>query len=239
LAAGKGSRFGRLGAYLQKCMYPVLGKPFLEYTIESLICGVPEAARAGRLTVVVGHMGQQIRAYFGDRFEGLHLEYLTQSEPLGTGHAIHLAHAAQQYAEPVTIWLADSFHRSGLFQSIQHSLHRHTLTIAQHVCGVRHNERVDVAGDLVTRAWQGESPYVDIGLWRFGPELLSGMIGSCADEWRALLNIQSAIEKGIEVGAQISPEWIHLGGIEPSFERNVEEVTRFFLDFPEVKGKGG
>ena len=207
--------------------------------MESLIRGVPEAARTGRLTFVMGHLGEQIRAYFGDRFEGLRLEYITQSEPLGTGHAIHLAHAAQRYADPVTIWLADSLHRSGLFYSIQQSLYRHTLTLARHVCEIRHNERVDIVGDLVTRAWQGESPYVDIGLWRFGPELLSGMIGSCADEWRALLNVQSAIEKGAVVGAQISPEWIHLGGMEPSFERNVEEVTRFFLDFPDLERKEG
>jgi hypothetical protein len=145
-----------------------------------------------------------------------------------------MAHKAQRYTEPVTIWLADSFHRAGLFRSIQESSCRHMLTLAMHVCERRHHERVDVAGGLVTRAWEGASPYIDAGLWRFGPELLNLVTVSRADEWRVLLNVQSAIESGIEVGAQMSSEWIHLGGTEPSFEGNIREVTRFFLDADNV-----
>lgn len=230
LAAGKGTRFGRLGGYLQKCMYPVLGRPFVEYTLESLIRSLPETARAGRLTFVVGHLGEQIRAYFGDRYEGLSLEYVQQEQALGTGHAVHTAHALHRYAEPVTIWLADSFHRTERFRAIRECPYRHALTVARHVCDRLHNERVDVDGDRITRAWQGSSPYIDAGLWRFGPELLEGMTAGRADECRALLNVQMALERGEEVGAVVSPEWIHLGGTEPSFDVNVREVTRFFLD---------
>jgi len=37
LAAGKGSRMGELGSYLQKCMFPILDKPFLSLVIDSVV----------------------------------------------------------------------------------------------------------------------------------------------------------------------------------------------------------
>lgn len=219
-----------MGSYLQKCMYPVLDRPFLELTLESLIRGTDAGTKGGRVTFIVGHYADQIRTYFGDHYEGLDLNYIEQKEPLGTGHAVHLAHAAHQYREPVTIWLADSYHRPERFQEIQDCSYENALTLARHECEFQHNERVDVEGDQVVRSWQGTSPFLDIGLWRFGPEMLDGMVEGKADEYRAMLNVQKAIEKGVSVGALFSPEWIHLGGAEPSFEVNVREVTRFFLD---------
>lgn len=233
LAAGKGSRFGRLGSYLQKCMYPILGRPFLEHALESLVRGTGESGIGGRVTFIVGHYAEQIRSYFGNSFEGLALEYVEQDEPLGTGHAVSLAHRAQNYTEPVTIWLADSFHRAERFRDVRDSPHVHTLTVAQHPFDRDRNERVDVDGDRIVRAWQGTGPYVDIGLWRFGPDLLGRMSGSRADEFRALLNVQAAIDDGAEVGAVFSPEWIHLGAAEPSFEASIREVTQYFLEEPD------
>lgn len=211
-------------------MYPVLGKPFLEHTLENLVRALPGETSGGRLTFVIGHQGEQIRSYFGDRFGSLSLSYVHQGEAQGTGHALHTAHAAHGYREPVIIWLADTFHRADRFLALWSAPCRNAITIARHECSHTHHERVDVTGDRITRSWQGSSPFVDIGLWRFGPELLETMTAGKSDECRALLNLQMAIARGVCVGAVMSPEWIHLGGTEPSFEENLREVTRFFLD---------
>lgn len=56
LAAGQGTRLGRLGSYLQKCMYPVGLKPFLEHTLEQLVACRTGQLADDRLTLVVGHL---------------------------------------------------------------------------------------------------------------------------------------------------------------------------------------
>ena len=94
LAAGKGTRFGALGRYLQKCMLPVALTPFLEYTVRNLRRNPACDPERDRLLVLVGHRGEQVRAYFGDAYEGLPIRYLEQGEARGTGHALATVAAA-------------------------------------------------------------------------------------------------------------------------------------------------
>ena len=45
-------------------------------------------------------------------------------------------------------------------------------------------------------------------------------------EYRMLPNLQRSLDDGAEVGYVIADEWIHLGGVLPSAEANVRDVTR-------------
>ena len=76
LAAGRGSRMGNLSSYLQKCMYPVIDRPFLELTLDSLVSNARFDAAKDRIILVVGHLQEQIRAYFGSNWKGLELQYV-------------------------------------------------------------------------------------------------------------------------------------------------------------------
>ena len=67
-------------------MLPLVDRPLLAYTFEHL-------ARHGveRAVISCGYLPDQIQAGFGDRHDGLALEYAVEDEPLGTGGAIGFA----------------------------------------------------------------------------------------------------------------------------------------------------
>ena len=183
LAAGQGTRLGRLGSYLQKCMYPVGLKPFLEYTLEQLVACRAEQVTGDRLTLVVGHLAHQVRAYFGSEFSGMPIRYVEQTERRGTGHALSLAHQAIRPRASVVAWQADMFVTGKMFAGVIDHPDDTVFTL-----GPGHPDepavlRATVEGDRVTRVWQGAGPLLDIGLWKLAPDVLA-RIGNCARERR-------------------------------------------------------
>lgn len=93
MAGGKGTRISSVNAELPKPMIPILGKPILEYQLECLkMQGLTD------ITLVVGHLGNEIKAYFGDgsgkspatgKAFGVSVTYLEEKEPLGTAGALY------------------------------------------------------------------------------------------------------------------------------------------------------
>ena len=75
LAAGKGTR---MRSNLLKVLHPLGGKPMLWHTIQAVV-----QATSTPPTLVVGYQGDKVRDTFGDL-----VEYATQTEQLGTGHAV-------------------------------------------------------------------------------------------------------------------------------------------------------
>lgn len=76
LAAGKGTRMGQS---VPKVLVPVFGRPMIEWVLD-------EVMRSGLVTVpvvVVGHEATQVRLQLGRR-----CRYVTQTDQLGTGHAV-------------------------------------------------------------------------------------------------------------------------------------------------------
>ena len=76
LAAGKGSR---MRSALPKVLHPLAGRPLLAHVIDAA-----RALEPGRICVVHGHGGEQVRAAFPDE----DLTWVEQTEQLGTGHAV-------------------------------------------------------------------------------------------------------------------------------------------------------
>ena len=84
LAAGKGTR---MKSALPKVLHPIAGRPMLAHVLEAA-----RALGAVGTHVVYGHGGDAVRAYFDEhdlRFDGL--EWVRQSEQLGTAHAVKQA----------------------------------------------------------------------------------------------------------------------------------------------------
>lgn len=227
LAAGKGSRLGTLGSYMQKAMYPVGLKPFLQHSLEQLLRS--GAAPAGsHLVLVVGHFADQVRAYFGRRFEGLNITYVQQPQLWGTGHALRCASDALEGEGPVLAWQGDLFVPSRLFSQLAAHPLGNAVTL-----GRGHEEespvlRATTEGRLVKRVWEGEGPLLDIGVWKLGSALLPEFceVRAPGGEFRMLPNLQRFIDNGLEVGFVTSDEWVHLGGTLPGAEENVRAVVR-------------
>lgn len=235
LAAGKGTRLGGLGSYLQKCMYPVGLKPFLRYSLEQLVAsGV--AGPNGRLVLVVGHLQQQVRDYFGSSFEGLALHYVEQSRLLGTGDALRLAGVALDELDgsgssaaprSVMAWQADLFVPRELFSAVARHEAPNATTLAEGHADEPAVLRATVAGRRLHKVWQGEGPLVDIGLWKLERRLLASLatVRAANGEFRMLPNLQRCLEAGSEVGFVVGDEWIHLGGMLPTPEANLRQVV--------------
>lgn len=84
LAAGKGTRLRPLTESTPKPLVAVAGKPLLDHIVEALPSAVDE------LIIVVGYLGDQIKAYCGETYHGRKVTYVVQAEQRGTGHALWL-----------------------------------------------------------------------------------------------------------------------------------------------------
>lgn len=85
MAGGKGTRIAEVASDIPKPMIQVCGKPILEHQINCL-------TRNGLtdITIVVGHLGQHIKDYFGDGGKfGCRISYYTETDPLGTAGALY------------------------------------------------------------------------------------------------------------------------------------------------------
>ena len=231
LAAGEGTRMGRLGTYLQKCMVPVGLRPFLAHALAQVLASDAVDVRRDRLALVVGHLAGQVRAYFGDAVDGLPIVYVEQAERLGTGHALSLAAAALRPNAPVLAWQGDLFPTAAMVDAVARHPAPNVVTLGPGHPDESPRLRATVADDRVTRVWDGDGELYDVGLWKLSPAVLARMTEVRAEkgEYRMLPNLQRSLDDGAEVGYVVADAWIHLGGTLPTPDANVREVVRRVL----------
>ncbi|MDP2717613.1 MAG: sugar phosphate nucleotidyltransferase [Candidatus Micrarchaeota archaeon] len=107
MAAGRGTRLWPVGEALPKCMVRVLGKPLLEWALESIV------RHAGRVVVVVGYKKELVLEHFKDKPYAGQLSFVVQTEQKGTGHALLQAKNAVS-SDFVTV-NGDSFHEPAFY----------------------------------------------------------------------------------------------------------------------------
>ncbi|BCK70837.1 GDP-mannose pyrophosphorylase [Streptomyces libani subsp. rufus] len=84
LVGGKGTRLRPLTVHTPKPMVPAAGVPFLTHQLARA-----RAAGVEHIVLATSYLAEVFEPYFGDGSAlGLHLEYVTEQEPLGTGGAI-------------------------------------------------------------------------------------------------------------------------------------------------------
>ncbi len=83
LAAGKGTR---MKSSLPKVLQPLAKKPLLAHVLATSL-----QLNAHKVIVVYGHGGDQVKAAIGESFPDAPIEWVEQSEQLGTGHAVQQA----------------------------------------------------------------------------------------------------------------------------------------------------
>ncbi len=82
LAAGKGKR---MKSEHPKVLHPILGRPMLSFVLDAV-----EKTSPVRIVVVVGFGKEEIK----EKIQSDHIQYVLQSEQLGTGHAVMCAEEA-------------------------------------------------------------------------------------------------------------------------------------------------
>jgi CTP:molybdopterin cytidylyltransferase MocA len=103
IAAGEGRRLRPLTERWPKPVLPIDGKPVIANLLQEL-----NGAGMGPITVVVGHLGDQIRSLLA----GLDIRFAEQPEPLGSADAVRHAIAAGARA-PFVVSVADTVYASG------------------------------------------------------------------------------------------------------------------------------
>ncbi|MFB6184375.1 MAG: bifunctional sugar-1-phosphate nucleotidylyltransferase/acetyltransferase [Haloarculaceae archaeon] len=86
LAAGQGTRMRPLTDTTPKPMLPVADRPLAAHTADAAV-----DAGADDLVFVVGYGADVVRAYFGESYRGVPVEYAVQESQLGTAHAVAAA----------------------------------------------------------------------------------------------------------------------------------------------------
>lgn len=105
LVGGKGTRLRPLTVHTPKPMVPAAGVPFLTHQLARA-----RAAGVEHVVLATSYLAEVFEPYFGDGSAlGLHLEYVTEREPLGTGGAIRNVASRLRAApdEPVLIFNGD------------------------------------------------------------------------------------------------------------------------------------
>jgi NDP-sugar pyrophosphorylase family protein len=105
LAGGKGTRLRPLTLHTPKPIVPIFDRPFLQYQID-LLRQIPEI---DEIVLSLNYQPRRIEEVFGDGSDqGVHISYMVEPQPLGTGGAIKFA-AGQYKGEPLVVFNGDVF----------------------------------------------------------------------------------------------------------------------------------
>ncbi|MFI5634500.1 sugar phosphate nucleotidyltransferase [Streptomyces sp. NPDC051664] len=105
LVGGKGTRLRPLTVHTPKPMVPAAGVPFLTHQLARA-----RAAGVEHIVLATSYLAEVFEPHFGDGSSlGLHIEYVTEREPLGTGGAIRnvASRLVSGPDEPVLIFNGD------------------------------------------------------------------------------------------------------------------------------------
>ncbi len=218
LAAGRGKRLGALTANQPKPMIPVQGVPVLE----RIMAGLAEAGIA-EFAVIVGYLGEAIRAHFGDgaRF-GVRIEYHDQVERHGTGAALQLA-APFARGESVLMSFGDILVDPANYRGMlaAHSAGLDALVGINHMDDVSAGAAVYREGDRVVRMIEKPGPdapechWNQAGVSVFGPAIwpaLERLTPSARGEYELTAAVAHLIETGKRVnGYEIRGFWSDIG----------------------------
>ena len=104
LSAGKGSRIDPFNAHYPKPMLPIVNRPMIEHQI-----GHMRALGISEVIIVVGHLQETIRNYFGDGSKvGVRIRYVEQKQTLGSAHAV--MQLERYISAPFLMTLGDVFY---------------------------------------------------------------------------------------------------------------------------------
>lgn len=230
LAAGKGTRLEPITAGIQKVMLPLGPKPILHHLIDAV-----KDAGITEITLLVGHLEEQIREYFGDGSKfGVDIKYITQKERLGTAHAVEQA----DFDEDFLVLNGDALISSEGIKDIV-SAHDSAATLAlTEVEDPQHYGVVEVHDGKVLKIVEKPQEFdlnlANIGIYAYSPAIFDA-IKKTKKSRRGEYEITSSIEFLINEnefvrGVEIRGMWLDIGNPWNYLDANKEVLGELKSD---------
>ena len=198
LAGGLGTRLRSILPNQPKVLAPVGGRPFLSYLLDQI-----GAAGMRRAILCTGYLGDQIRAVYGDSYEGIDLVYSQEPTPAGTGGALRLAHE-RIYSSSILVMNGDSYCDVDLLGLWDwHHVHpAHVSVVTAEVEDARSFGRIEIdAADRIVRFAEktaDEGPgRINAGIYLIHTALL-GRIPA---------------DQNVSMEHELFPHWVSAGGV--------------------------
>jgi NDP-sugar pyrophosphorylase family protein len=207
MAAGEGTRLRPLTEHHPKAVLPIDGRPVIATLLRELA-----AAGIGRVTVVTGHLGEQVEALVGDG-GGFGLQVLSARQPHAHGSADAVRRALDAGATPpFLITAADTLYTPGDVRVFARAFDASGAAGAIAARGEPGPERgkptIRIEDGRVTRVIDDDRANLltSAPLWAFGPEFLPWLDGLPGPPFELATALQRAIDAGLHIaGAVIGP----------------------------------
>ena len=112
--AGAGTRLRPLTYTQPKPLIPVAGKPIIAFIIDQLVSvGITD------FVFVIGYLGEKIQMYVEKNYPNIKMEFVSQNQRFGLGHAIWVAREAILDADEVMIVLGDTIFDANLKELVE------------------------------------------------------------------------------------------------------------------------
>ena len=119
LAGGLGTRLRSVVADRPKPMALVAGRPFLEHLMQYW-----HKQGIQRFVLSVGYRNESIREHFGDSYAGCKLDYVVETEPLGTGGGLLMCQRTLNLTAPFLLLNGDTYFAVDL-STLEHQAQKH------------------------------------------------------------------------------------------------------------------
>lgn len=208
MAGGRGERLKPITDSVPKPMIGVAGRPILERIVLHLV-----GHGIKHIYISVSYKAEVIEQHFGDgKAHGCHIDYLRETEPLGTGGALSLL--PQQPSMPLLVVNGDLLTQFDVGNMLAH--HQRQGAIAtMGVHEYRHKVAfgvVKLEGDRITQIHEKPTHVwlANAGIYVLEPQLVERVPKGTAFALPTL--IEDCLEKGERVVAyRLEDEWIDLG----------------------------
>ncbi len=207
MAGGKGTRLHPITEKMPKPMLEVAGRPILERIVLHLV-----GHGIQRIFLSVNHYSEMIEAHFGDgRQFGSQIEYIRETEPMGTAGSLSQMPAGIEY--PVIVMNGDIVSSADFSAMLNyHELHDCAMTMA--VKNYSHQVPygcVEIKDGFVTELEEKPAveKMVNAGIYVLNPDVIRQIP---AEYYPITDVVNSLLRSGRRVGAfDVLNEWIDVG----------------------------
>ena len=199
LAAGEGRRLRPLSERWPKAIQPIDGRPVVATLVRDL-----GAAGCKRITVVTGHLAEQVEALLGDGAAfGVDVSYVRQPRPDGSADAVRRAFAGGADT-PALVAAADTVYGRGTFERFLSEWSSAPGAVAARLGQPRSGGKPGVDPRLA-RALPDPDALTNVPLWGFGSELVPFLDDLPGPPYELADGVDRALDAGLDIRGVVVP----------------------------------